>query len=282
MTETPNPHIDPDTLTGEMRPIRPAVLSLGSNVGDRLANLQGAIDAFADTPDVHVVTVSSVYETEPVDAPDGSHRTSSTPSCSPTRTLSVAMLLDRAQAVEAAFGRERGEPQRAAHARRRPDRRRRPTLRHRRADAAAPAGPRAGVRAGPVARDRRAGADPGPRQDRRPARRRRHQRRSSTGPISSSRSSRWPTSEQPGARAPVGPTRIRLLVALFVVGGVLGYALRARSRSSSSTGSAPRIQWTSVIVLLAAAAIVLVLANSTYRTVHRERRRMDAHRAVSS
>ena len=55
-----------------MRPIRPAVLSLGSNAGDRLANLQGAINAFADTPDVNIVAVSSVYETTPVDAPDGS------------------------------------------------------------------------------------------------------------------------------------------------------------------------------------------------------------------
>jgi len=69
MTETPNPNIiDPDTLTGEMRPIRPAVIALGSNVGDRLANLQGAVDALADTPDVHVVTLSSVYETTPVGA----------------------------------------------------------------------------------------------------------------------------------------------------------------------------------------------------------------------
>ena len=32
-----------------MRPIRPAVLSLGSNVGDRVANLQGAVEAMADT-----------------------------------------------------------------------------------------------------------------------------------------------------------------------------------------------------------------------------------------
>ena len=32
MTETPNPNIiDTDTLTGEMRPIRRAVLALGSN-----------------------------------------------------------------------------------------------------------------------------------------------------------------------------------------------------------------------------------------------------------
>ena len=72
MTETPNPNIDPDTLTGEMRAIRPAVFSLGSNSGDRLANLQGAINAFADTPDVNIAAVSSVYETTPVNAPDGS------------------------------------------------------------------------------------------------------------------------------------------------------------------------------------------------------------------
>jgi 2-amino-4-hydroxy-6-hydroxymethyldihydropteridine diphosphokinase len=109
MTETPNPHIiDPDTLTGEMRPIRPAVLSLGSNVGDRVANLQGAIDTLADTPEVHVVTVSSVYETQPVDAPDGSPDFLNAILLADT-TLSIAMLLERAQAVEAAFGREHGE-----------------------------------------------------------------------------------------------------------------------------------------------------------------------------
>ncbi len=109
MTETPNPHIiDPDTLTGEMRPIRPAVIGLGSNVGDRLANLQGAIDALADTPDVHVVTVSSVYETEPVDAPEGSPDFLNAVMLADT-TLSVTTLLERAQAVEAAFGRERAE-----------------------------------------------------------------------------------------------------------------------------------------------------------------------------
>jgi 2-amino-4-hydroxy-6-hydroxymethyldihydropteridine diphosphokinase len=109
MTETPNPHIiDPDTLTGEMRPIRPAVLSLGSNVGERAANLQGAVDTLADTPEVNVVAVSSVYETVPVEAPAGSPNFLNAIVLIDT-TLSVAMLLDRAQAVEAAFGRERGE-----------------------------------------------------------------------------------------------------------------------------------------------------------------------------
>src|SRR3954470_7101386 len=109
MTETPNPNIDPDTLTGEMRPIRPAVFSLGSNSGDRLANLQGAINAFADTPDVNIVAVSSVYETTPVNAPDGSPEFLNAVLLADS-TLSVSVLLDRAMAVEDAYGRERSEP----------------------------------------------------------------------------------------------------------------------------------------------------------------------------
>ena len=85
VTETPNPNIiDADTLTGEMRPIRRAVLALGSNLGERLANLQGAVNALADTPDVWVTGVSPVYETEPVDSPPTGPRTSSTPWCSST------------------------------------------------------------------------------------------------------------------------------------------------------------------------------------------------------
>lgn len=42
-------------------------LSLGSNVGDRLANLAGARDRIADLPGVTLAAVSPVYETEPVD-----------------------------------------------------------------------------------------------------------------------------------------------------------------------------------------------------------------------
>ena len=81
MTETPNPYIiDADTLTGEMHPIRRAVLALGSNLGERMASLQGAVDSLADTPDVWVTAVSPVYETEPVDAPRDP-ASSSTPSC---------------------------------------------------------------------------------------------------------------------------------------------------------------------------------------------------------
>jgi 2-amino-4-hydroxy-6-hydroxymethyldihydropteridine diphosphokinase len=46
-----------------------AYLGLGSNLGDRLAHLQGAVDGLASTPGVRVVAVSSVYETTPVGGP---------------------------------------------------------------------------------------------------------------------------------------------------------------------------------------------------------------------
>jgi 2-amino-4-hydroxy-6-hydroxymethyldihydropteridine diphosphokinase len=46
-----------------------AYLGLGSNLGDRLAHLQAAIDGLAATPDVQVVAVSRVYETAPVGGP---------------------------------------------------------------------------------------------------------------------------------------------------------------------------------------------------------------------
>lgn len=107
MTETPNPYIrDTDTLTGDLRPIRQAVLSLGSNLAQRLSNLQGAVDALSDTPGVSVVAVSAVYETVPVDAPE-----ESPPFLNAVvlvdSTLSVHTLMERCRAVEDAFGRER-------------------------------------------------------------------------------------------------------------------------------------------------------------------------------
>ncbi len=109
MTETPNPYIvDADTLTGEMRPIRRVVISLGSNLGERLATLQGAVDAIADTPDVWVTGVSPVYETEPVDCPPDSKNFLNAVLLVDT-TLAANRLMDRALAVEDAFARERGD-----------------------------------------------------------------------------------------------------------------------------------------------------------------------------
>jgi 2-amino-4-hydroxy-6-hydroxymethyldihydropteridine diphosphokinase len=91
-----------------MKPLRKVVFSLGSNLGDRLANLQGAVDAIRDTPDVIVVDVSSVYETAPVDSPDGSPEFLNLVIVAET-TLEPRTLLERAQAIEDAFGRERTE-----------------------------------------------------------------------------------------------------------------------------------------------------------------------------
>lgn len=107
MTEVPNPHIvDADTLTGEMRPIRRVVLSIGSNLGDRMANLQGAVSALVDTPDVWVTAVSPVYETDPVDSPEGADQFLNAVVVADT-TLAAARVLDRALAIEDAYARER-------------------------------------------------------------------------------------------------------------------------------------------------------------------------------
>lgn len=107
MTETPNPYIvDADTLTGEMRPIRRCVLSMGSNMGDRLQKLQGGLDSLADTPEVWVTEVSPVYETLPVDSPEDAESFLNVVVLVDT-TLPSHRLLDRALAIESAFGRQR-------------------------------------------------------------------------------------------------------------------------------------------------------------------------------
>jgi 2-amino-4-hydroxy-6-hydroxymethyldihydropteridine diphosphokinase len=98
--------LDADTMTGGMRPIRQAVLALGSNLGERRERLQSAVAALEDTPEVTIVAVSSVYETEPVDALEGSGKFLNAVVLIDT-TLTVHTLLDRALAIEEAFGRER-------------------------------------------------------------------------------------------------------------------------------------------------------------------------------
>ena len=103
---SPNPYaIDADTLSG-MKPLRKVVYSIGSNLGDRMGNLQGAIDALSDTPDIIVVDVSSVYETDPVGGPEDNPQFLNLVVVAET-TLQPRTLLERAQAIEDAFGRTR-------------------------------------------------------------------------------------------------------------------------------------------------------------------------------
>jgi 2-amino-4-hydroxy-6-hydroxymethyldihydropteridine diphosphokinase len=46
------------------------VIALGSNLGDRLAHLQAAVDLLAATAGIRVTAVSPVYQTDPVGGPD--------------------------------------------------------------------------------------------------------------------------------------------------------------------------------------------------------------------
>jgi 2-amino-4-hydroxy-6-hydroxymethyldihydropteridine diphosphokinase len=50
--------------------IHTAILSLGSNIGDRAAWLKKAADALSALPDTKITFRSSIYETEPVDVPE--------------------------------------------------------------------------------------------------------------------------------------------------------------------------------------------------------------------
>ena len=91
-----------------------AILSLGSNLGDRLANLTRARAALSHLPETRLVASSRVYETEPVDPPTAG-------GC--PGYLNAIVLLDSAlevrafsaamHAIETQLGRTRG-PERNA------------------------------------------------------------------------------------------------------------------------------------------------------------------------
>jgi 2-amino-4-hydroxy-6-hydroxymethyldihydropteridine diphosphokinase len=86
-----------------------AVVSLGSNLGNRLETLQGAIDALEDTPGVRVKAVSPVYETEPWGVEPGSQPSYLNAVVLLGTTLPPSLLLERGQAIEEAFERVRDE-----------------------------------------------------------------------------------------------------------------------------------------------------------------------------
>lgn len=97
--------LDVDTL-GNLRPISKVVLSLGSNQGESAEILQEAVDLLADTPDLMLVEVSSVYETKPwgpvQDQPNFLNMIVIAES-----TLEPLTIMDRTRAIEDNFGRER-------------------------------------------------------------------------------------------------------------------------------------------------------------------------------
>ncbi|MFJ6568625.1 2-amino-4-hydroxy-6-hydroxymethyldihydropteridine diphosphokinase [Streptomyces sp. NPDC091292] len=86
-----------------------AVIALGSNLGNRLETLQGAIDALEDTPGLRVKAVSPVYETAPWGVDPASQPTYFNAVVVVKTTLPPSSLLERAHAVEEAFHRVRDE-----------------------------------------------------------------------------------------------------------------------------------------------------------------------------
>ncbi len=86
-----------------------AVISLGSNLGNRLETLQGAIDALADTPGLRVKAVSPVYETDPWGVEPGTQATYFNAVVLIKTTLPPSSLLERGHAIEEAFERVRDE-----------------------------------------------------------------------------------------------------------------------------------------------------------------------------
>ncbi|MGA8455436.1 MAG: 2-amino-4-hydroxy-6-hydroxymethyldihydropteridine diphosphokinase [Streptosporangiaceae bacterium] len=83
------------------------VLALGSNLGDRLASLQGGVDALCARPGLSGVQVSPVYETAPVGGPAQPEYLNAV--LVAATTLSARAVLDRCQEAENALGRVRTE-----------------------------------------------------------------------------------------------------------------------------------------------------------------------------
>jgi 2-amino-4-hydroxy-6-hydroxymethyldihydropteridine diphosphokinase len=88
---------------------RTAVVALGSNIGNRLETLQGAVDALEDTPGVRVRAVSAVYETLPWGVPAESQPSYFNAVVLLRTTLPPSALLERGHAIEEAYHRVRGE-----------------------------------------------------------------------------------------------------------------------------------------------------------------------------
>ena len=84
-------------------------VAVGSNLGDRGANLRGALDALAAHPSVTVTRCSTIIETEPVGGPPDQDAYLNAVAQLET-LLSPHQLHDLLLKIEADFGRERSVP----------------------------------------------------------------------------------------------------------------------------------------------------------------------------
>ncbi len=92
-------------MTEDLR--RTVVLALGSNLGNRLANLQDGVDALCARPGLQDVAVSPVYETAPVGGPAQPDYLNAV--LVAATTLPARAILDRGQEAENALHRLRGQ-----------------------------------------------------------------------------------------------------------------------------------------------------------------------------
>jgi len=84
-----------------------AFLGLGSNLGDRLANLQRAVDLLAARTGITIETSSRIYETDPVGGPLQPEYLNAVLEIQ--TSLEPRELLGACRGVEDTMGRERGE-----------------------------------------------------------------------------------------------------------------------------------------------------------------------------
>jgi len=83
-----------------------AYIGLGSNEGDRLANMAAAVEAIAELPDTHVERVSHAYDSEPAYVENQPKFANAVAEI--TTTLDSEQLLDYLHQIEDSLGRVRG------------------------------------------------------------------------------------------------------------------------------------------------------------------------------
>ena len=82
-----------------------AVIALGTNLGNRIENINTAVRAIAKLPGVKIIKASSVYETEPVDCDEADKFYNA--AILVETSVSPALLLGECLGIEAAMGRVR-------------------------------------------------------------------------------------------------------------------------------------------------------------------------------
>lgn len=94
-------------MSAERAVLHRAVLSVGSNLGDRLGTLQGCVQAIGGLTGTDVLAISPVYETAPVGGPAQPDYLNAV--LTVRTALGPRALLAATQGIEADFGRVRAE-----------------------------------------------------------------------------------------------------------------------------------------------------------------------------